>query len=174
MRRSLWIIPALFLSAAIGVPTVHADTFNLTITGADTGSIAITESGGIISAITGTFDTATINSLLPVNSIGGNDNLFSPTQPYLNYNGVSFSLDTLDSKGYDYVNLYSYGAGYDVLQDTCGTMGCGYPTGLDYLTDPPVTTPEPGTVGLMLTGLGLLGLMMVIRKRTAKSCLRAS
>jgi hypothetical protein len=29
----------------------------------------------------------------------------------------------------------------------------------------PVSTPEPGTIGLMLIGLGLLGLMMVMRNR---------
>jgi hypothetical protein len=36
-----------------------------------------------------------------------------------------------------------------------------------------VSTPEPGTVSLMLIGLGSLGLMMVIRKRSAKALAQA-
>jgi hypothetical protein len=70
------MMPALLLSAALAAPAARADMYDVTVSGADTGSLVITESSGNISVVTGTFDGSTVDSLLPTDSIGGNDNTF--------------------------------------------------------------------------------------------------
>lgn len=167
MRKILSII-ALLSSAAVGAPAAHADAYYFTISGADSGSIAITESSGFITGIIGTFDGSTIGSLLPIGGTGANDNRFSLTAPYVDGNGVAFSLTTTDSNGWDYVNLntlnrslsppFIYGSvqgnspEYDV-----GSFALYSP---DFLT--PVATPEPTT--LLLIGTGLLGMATYCRR----------
>jgi len=108
-QKILWIIPVLFLF--ITAPNAHADTFSYTVTGDDSGSLSITEAGGVINAISGTFDGDTITSLLAPGSIGANDNLYFTTPPIFDNDGVSFSIiDPLF--GYLEVNLYSEGSAY--------------------------------------------------------------
>lgn len=51
----------------------------------------------------------------------------------------------------------------------CGASNVGGPPeGVASLT-PLTPTPEPATGGLMLNGVGLLGLLMVMRRRNARS-----
>jgi hypothetical protein len=95
----------LFLLMGIASGAVHAGVIDLSVTGGDTGSIAITASAGLATSITGTFDGSTINSIFPVGGFG-NDNAFSPSPPYFDSGGISFSLDTPDTDGYVYVNLW--------------------------------------------------------------------
>jgi hypothetical protein len=168
VKKALWVIPALFLIAAVGAPAVHADVFNITISGADTGNIAITApssaTGALVTAITGTFDGSTIDSLLPIGSLGGNDNLFyNPADPtYVDYNGISFSLDSVDTAGYAYVNLF-FGNPPDYYSYQCdsGLDSClGATSAPDTLVDP-ISTPEPHTFTLLLVGIGLLELMVI-------------
>jgi hypothetical protein len=168
MLKTSLIFSALFLVVVFGVPIAHADTFDFAISGADTGTIAITESGGAISMITGTFDGSTIYLLLTPGHIGDNDNKFSPTAPYLDNSGVSFSLDTADTNGWDYVNLFSLviippppNTDYQSLQ--ANNPAGSFPTqgfGPDTITLAP--TPEPGVGILTLFGIGIVFLM---RKR---------
>jgi hypothetical protein len=165
------MMPALLLSAALAAPAARADMYDVTVSGADTGSLVITESSGNISVVTGTFDGSTVDSLLPTDSIGGNDNTFSTSAPYLDFNGVSFSLDSSDSDGFEDVDLY-YNSSVPYYGTLQGNGTIEYPPGFtdyapDALTATLVTTaaPEPGTAGLLLLGLGLLGLLAAMRKR---------
>jgi len=79
----------LVLSMFLLMPAANAGIINFTISGGDSGSIAITESAGIITNITGTFDSSTILALLPVLSLGGNDNVYTGTSPYFDTSGPS-------------------------------------------------------------------------------------
>lgn len=164
MRKSLWIIP--FLFAVIGAPAAHADTVDFTISGEDSGSIAITESSGSITAITGMFDGSTIASLLPTGDIGNNDNSFFSTPPYLDADGVSFSLTIADTAGFDDVNLYfAYDLdSYASYQSTSPGAYCETDCGT-FVFDSMTPTPESGTAVLWLTGIVLTILM---RKRLAQ------
>jgi len=127
MRKSLWIVPLLLLSAAIGSTTARADTFDYTISGADTASIAITETGGVIGAISGTFDGATINALLAPGTYVGNDNAYNPGT-LVDIDGVSFTLLAPDTYGATYINLYLIGQlntsqGASITTDPVQTSG---------------------------------------------------
>jgi hypothetical protein len=107
--------------------------------------------------------------LLATTSLGGNDNLFSSTEPYLTEAGVSFST-TLISKiklhldvdeGHAVVVNYGYGADY--------CLGKG-----GTLTVTRVTTtamPELGSLALLRSGLAGVG--MVVRRRRGGLALAA-
>jgi len=162
MPKSLLIVPFLLLSAAIGATAAHADQVDYTISGADSGSIAITESGGVISAISGTFDSATINGLLPTGSIGFNDNEYLSPGPFLDFSGVSFSLDGNDPYGNMYVNLFYYSVGgfYVSVQGTCGGSSCGglsfYPDTITLASAVPDYDPTTGISALALLACAVL------------------
>jgi hypothetical protein len=165
MRNSLWVtLGALF--AAIGAPNAHADNYSFTISGADSGSITITESGGTITGITGTFDGSTIASLLPAGGLVlNNDNSFTPAAPFLDGSGVGFSLSSPDSYGFSFIVLPSISPS-QLESGQCPFLSpfvkCAG-LGPDALTL--VSTPQPSTCALMLLGIGsVLG----IRKRKAQ------
>ena len=69
----------LVLSMFLLMPAAHAGTIDFTLSGGDSASIAIMVSTGIVTSIAGTFDGSTILSLLPIDSIGGNDNVYTGT-----------------------------------------------------------------------------------------------
>jgi len=172
MRKSFWIIPVLSLFVATGAPTSHADTINFRISGGDTGNITITELAGAISAVSGTFDGATINTLIAVGGFGGNDNLFTSTSPYFDGSGLSFSLVTADSHGFDLINLSTATSPPLISFGTCQgndpTTACIGPTsttGGGFGPDSITITPEPSA--FLLLGTGLLGLT-VLRFRRKK------
>ena len=74
MRKSLWIVPLLLLSAAVGVPAAHADTiFNVTGTFNDgatlSGTITINTTAGMVTALDLT--TTETGAMGPYTGIGG-------------------------------------------------------------------------------------------------------
>lgn len=180
MRTYLCLIPALLLTAALAAPAAQADMYDVTVSGADNANLVITESSGSITGITGMFDDSNVGSLLLTGDIGGNDNAFSTSAPYLDNNGVSFSLDSTDSDGYVYANIFlSPSLSYYMTEQANSSTGIfppGYSEyGPDSVTATLVTTtaPEPGTAGLLLLGIGLLGLLAAMRKRILPASPRA-
>lgn len=170
MLKQSWMIPTLFLMAAIRVPTAHADTINFRISGADTGNIAIIETAGTITGISGTFDGSTINALIALNGFGGNDNLFTSTSPYFDGSGLSFSLLTADSHGFTLINLSTETSPPLIAFGTCqgndATTACIGPTsttGAGFGPDSITLTPEPSA--LLMLGTGLLALMGMLYRR---------
>jgi hypothetical protein len=171
-RKCLWIIPLLLLSTAIGSTTARADSFDYTISGADSGNIDITETGGVITAVSGTFDGATINGLLPTGSIGNNDNDYFPGTTIFDEQGVSFNLDAPDSDGNQYINLFAVEVGtYETYQGNTNdesSEGDSYHA-LDALTPDTSSVPElnptSGTSAIVLLACAVL----IIRGRRSKT-----
>jgi hypothetical protein len=150
-RKALWLSGALlFVSVA-----AHAGplTFNLTIGGADSGNIAITETAGTINNITGTFDGIAIVALLPTGSIGINDNLFFTTPPYFDGGGVSFQLAALDPDGFGFVNISWNTVQHAYFSEQSATAA--NTGGVAFGPDTVTATPEPGSSSLILLGAGL-------------------
>jgi hypothetical protein len=157
LQKTLLLSPALMLIAHAG-PLV----FNMTISGADTGSIVISETAGLIGTITGMFDGSTVTGILPTGSIGINDNLLYLTSPYLDGGGLSFQLATIDTQGYAFVNLSwntVQSAYFSEQSPTSANMG-GVAFGPDAVTL--TSVPEPGSASLLLVAAGFA---LALRKR---------
>ena len=180
MRKSLWIVPFLLLSAAICSTTARADT--------------IVASGGNVTAINGitiagitynvTFGT-TIDTTFAGNPTNANAmntaivaDLSSSNTDLTAGRACLVGLDGGVST-YGAISLAAAPCGFPGapahwVADTFSTVGftdyvlTGNGTVLwDEFAVAATTTPEPGTLSLTLTGLGLLGLLVVIRKRVA-------
>lgn len=143
-----------------------------TITTEDTPQIG---GGYRIVSITGTRTLTTsplpavqeaITGLLPIGTYAGNQNLlYFPTAPFLDYDGMAFTVDNLfgGDDGTGQVNVYFDPAAGSYTEN----LGA-----LDYgdFTIAPITqgasVPEPGS-GLLL-GTGLIALSAFLRSRTRK------
>jgi hypothetical protein len=176
LRTPLWLGPSLLLAAI--APVAHAAplTFDFILSGVDSGNITITETAGIISNITGTFDTETITSILPSGggSIGVPDDLYFTTPPYLDGGGVSFSLAATDPDGYGFVNLSwnSELTGYFAEQSLTSANTGGHAFGPDTLT--PSTVPEPGSASLALIALAMVFVVQIRRSGVTSAASRRS
>jgi len=160
----------LVLSTFLLMSAAHAGPIDFTLAGGDSASIAIVVSAGTVTSIAGTFDGSTILALLPVDSIGGNDNVYTGTSPYFDGGGVSFSLVTPDSYGYKYINLSNatdlpvYAFGTCQGNSPTGGVDCNGVTGFSPSVGDTITVaPEPGS--LLLIGIGLAALVGASKSR---------
>jgi hypothetical protein len=164
MRKFLIAVSAgaTFLGSIATVPA-HAMTFDFSVKSTDaTGDlasgtfIANLSSPGIYSltSITGTFDGIAITGL---STYANADNqLFYPTQPFVDFQGISFQTAGLGD-----VNLFS-NSGYFEVKSTVDSVGyyfSGTPISLSVSATTVSATPLPSTFPLFVGGLAALGLL---------------
>jgi hypothetical protein len=165
MQKSLWIIPALLalLCVGIGVPNAQADAFTATFT--------CTQVGGCTYLPTPTTVAATFAPGGP-NAIGA-----------FTWDGAvfSFSLPTawLPTDSFTWQGVSKPGSAAfgitDVTNQTPLKEQVSNASITNHIADsgnlvitPAQATPEPSSGGLMLLGIGLVGLVSVMLKRTAQ------
>jgi hypothetical protein len=199
MRKSLRIIPALLLFAAIGAPNAHADTFAFTVTGLIGGTLNISTAspvGGTYlgNGITGTFDGLAVTGLIAPGGFAGNDNLLTAAAPYVDALGVAFATSDgtdwelfarpfFDSK----LGTSTITPGIFYSAPTCppgppGTTGCAvvadFSASITSLSIVPlgggiiIVTPisaAPEPPSILLLCAGLLGLLVIGRSKFARS-----
>lgn len=103
-------------------------------------------------------------SLLPVGSLGGNDNLLKPTASFLTFNGISY---TAGATSYN-IYLDTPPASY---RECFGTpTQCENNVAVTGFTVSPVggAVPEPATWGMMILGFGVVGGAVRHRRRSTK------
>jgi hypothetical protein len=190
MRKSLWIIPVVLLFAALGTPSAHADSISQTwditsfgtfttlglspfnsalgtlntvgLTATSTLTVPVGLTGSIALAFPGVSIAQAVNS--PCQIVGGCTDLASitangPTQFFAPFFTPVSTFLTTFTESYTAV-----GSAGDTVNYS-GTLTYNYS---------PVATPEPGTSTLLVTGVGLLGLMVVLRKRKVQRLAQAA
>lgn len=159
------VLAATFLAVAgLSAPPAEAHLYNWTVA-IPSGSPTVTGSGTLttgdtivtgwdggftgylVTGITGTYAGLGITGLAAVNSYLGNDNLVNASAPYLDIDGIAFTLSG-SLYGDDTVGLY-YDSGAGGYTDT--GLGNGY--GDFTLTD----VPEPTSFVLLGVALVALG-----------------
>jgi len=166
--RSAVTAGAIFLGIIATIPA-HAMTFDFSVKSigapGDLASGTMTAnltSPGIYTllGITGTFDGVAITGL---SSYANADNLLLyPSQPYVDFQGISFETATLGI-----VNLFSNSGYFEVKSavDSVGYYFSGTPISLAVSAAAVSATPLPSTWGMMLLGLGVVGYLAYRRKR---------
>jgi hypothetical protein len=168
LRSNTALCFALLGLSCLAVPSASkADSFDWTYQGIqppfpvppiNSGNGELTETNGVITEISGTFNGVPIAGLLPVNAFAGNDNLLLlPAAPlYVTMNGFSF----LDSAGTQY-NIYaSLGEDCQCSGSSCicvpdnmyvalngSTFGFDFG---DFTLTPIAGTPEPSSMAMLL------------------------
>jgi len=161
MRRALWIVLAA-MTAAIAVPAAHADTITdgtITFTTTDglpdptSGSFVFDNTTDTYSTFTvnwdgAIFDWTTLDVLIPSS---GTWCAAAPNETAIcDDRNTTFSFQNLNNDSFSgsFISVDGMANGTYTVAETVTT-----------------TTPEPGLLGLMLTGIGVL---VVLRKRNAR------
>jgi len=128
------------------------------------GTYLVTDASGTYlgSPITGVFDPSQSGNVFAFNNL-----LYFPSLPSVDIDGIVFELngDTNIASG---INLYWDGAGYRSIDG--GNNGPYVQLSITPL-DPAAPTPEPGTLGLVASGvLGVTGILRRKLRRVATTC----
>jgi hypothetical protein len=163
--------PTFSISAATPSPVYFA--FNYSIPGAGATPMNVSASGiltafntdansYLVSGISGSWNGASILSLLSPGIYGGNDNLLFAANPHLTGNGLSFAVNGVGDDGTGNVNVYYSGTGaYTESSDNVDF------TQNFNLSQTLSQTPEPASVTLMFTGIPFV-LFLVWRRSRAQ------
>ena len=166
MNKLQGFLAATTASLALTATAAHADTvWNFTLSGdgiSASGSLEIAGDGSTPSpllSISGLYSDPTVTNgtidgfvALGTDSRFNYDNLFGGT-PYVNGNGLLF-----DVNGGQHVNLYSDSTGYWIVTFENGNA---VPEQVSFML---ATVPEPGSLAMMLAGLG--GFAFASRRKT--------
>ena len=194
MRKSLWMIPVVLLFTALGSPSAHANTIAcgsatcVTSGGYVTEIVGLTIDGTLYNVTFGAYDDTTFATNGEAGDAASDIVAALGTEGIV---GASFYLTYYQFFGVDSGSgLLDLGQRYDVPPTSMWISGGTYPIatydaiissgdyggGLFFAAFSPasVSTPEPGTFMLTLTGVGLLGLMVVMRKRKALGLAQAT
>lgn len=149
MRNTMWVILTLLLGAIVA-PCVRADTVTFTCT-ANCAAPAPTAPDVTFASPTLdiTFDGQSLSLTLPSQDVD------TDTYTWFTSNNLFIIADTDQSfdLGANVADISGGEDGYTVVEDEGGTLT---------FTSPTASTPEPGTVTLMMVGIGLV---LVMRKR---------
>ena len=176
LMKSAFSAAAIFLGVMAAVPA-HAVTFDFSVAGVGvpgdiaSGQFTATQSSaGVysVSGVSGTFDGSAITG---ISSYAGADNqLFFPSQPYVDFAGISFTTAGLGA-----INLFS-NSGYFEVKSTIDLVGYyfnGSPISLTVSGIGVSAAPLPSTFSLFLGGLAAFALLGWRRKRKSASMLLA-
>lgn len=128
---------------------------------AHSGSGTLTVTGGIVTAISGTWDGSPIIQLITDGSCcgaPGADNVFNTTPPYLSGNGMAFQVSLPSQTGFFDIAWFSPANTYSVLDGngnfTSGAFSASLAPGT--FEPPPITIPAPPALGVLALGLAAL------------------
>ena len=154
MRKMMWMILALLLGAVVA-PCVRADSVTFTCTAECLAAVPTAPDVTFPSpALVISFDNQTLDLTLP------SYDLDTDTYTWFTSNNFFIISDTSQTSEFDLGGDVADDSGGNnpgdaVVEDMGGNLSFNN-------TTPPVSTPEPGTVTLMLVGIGLV---LVMRKR---------
>jgi hypothetical protein len=196
-------MPVLMLLLFGSVAAAHADAINYSFTGNGSGTIGadtFTDATFDVSINADTFDVAYQSDLLTLgveNLTGtidiagvGTASFTDPLYVFDYSDEVGFGnfsvgdlITTSDASlvGYgltsDFGPVSSSNDSLSQFNDVSTSLGSLTYTSMGdvtFVASTAVATPEPGTIGMTLVGIGLLGLMMVMRRRLARGLPQAA
>ena len=161
--------PTFSISAATPSPVYFA--FNYSIPGAGATPMNVSASGiltafntdansYLVSGISGSWNGASILSLLSPGTFGGNDNLLFGADPHLTGNGLSFAVNGVGDDGTGNVNVW-YDSSTGAYTESSANVDFTQNFNLSQTLS---QTPEPASVTLMFTGIPVV--LFLARRRS--------
>jgi hypothetical protein len=150
------------------VGVAQAAEYEFTFTGTDiAGEVFATTTGANVTAITGWVTDSEVGAgtfnVTGISWYAGADNLFDPTSPWVDFAGISFS--TAAGGDYNLANIGSSGAPQLVLlSSVLNPGGVVQAVGLTDIALGVSVVPEPGSMSLILAGIGMMGLVASRRR----------
>jgi hypothetical protein len=169
MKASLvWFLRLSAVLILLGcAQNVYASTFDFTFSGSGisaSGTLTATLVSGdqfLVTSLSGMQNGMSMTLLAP-GTFGMNDNELFSSAPYLDLQGIGFSIGSVD-----YAIYYSAGLDEYFECNNSGSSSCPEGSGTQIQFGSLMATPEPGS--LLLLGTGLLGLAPLLRRRFVRA-----